>query len=71
MTDDKTCPRCGGQAFDMPDTAREWDEVTCIDCGEFIDTRLGLAERQAEHLTPLTEACLKTRAMARDMGMRA
>jgi hypothetical protein len=55
----------------MPETAREWDEVTCIDCGEFIDTRLGLAERQAEHLTPLTEACLKTRAMARHMGMRA
>ncbi|MCI0510048.1 hypothetical protein C8E00_11058 [Chromohalobacter marismortui] len=71
MTNDMICPRCGSRALNTPDTAFEWDEVTCIECDEFIDTCLGLAQRAVDYLPPLDEACLKTRAMARHMGMRA
>ena len=33
-----SCTRCGSQHAIAPDTAHDWDEITCIDCGEFIDT---------------------------------
>ncbi|MHB0774700.1 hypothetical protein [Halomonas sp. WWR20] len=64
-----TCSRCGSHDLISPETTHAWDEITCHDCGEFIDTRQGLESRQSP--SPLIEACLKTRAVARQMGIHA
>ncbi len=32
------CPRCGHHEAASNDAARDWDEINCLECGEFIGT---------------------------------
>ncbi|WP_162619438.1 hypothetical protein [Salinicola peritrichatus] len=52
-----------------PNSSCEWDEIHCSDCGEFLETRQAFDERHTHSF--LIETCLKSRAMAREMGIRA
>jgi len=64
-----SCPRCGSEKAMSPNTSCEWDEIHCSDCGEFLETRQAFDERHTHSF--LIETCLKSRAMAREMGIRA
>lgn len=33
-----SCTRCGNTHAVSADSPRDWDEITCTECGEFIDT---------------------------------
>ncbi|OLO05778.1 MULTISPECIES: hypothetical protein [Salinicola] len=61
------CPRCGSQQATSSNSELAWDEVCCAACGEFLETRQSLEERNAPLLI---ETCLKSQALARDMGLR-
>ncbi|WP_299257776.1 hypothetical protein [uncultured Kushneria sp.] len=38
MTHYISCTRCGHDQQAPMDTCNEWDEITCSECGEFLDT---------------------------------
>ncbi|WP_106477008.1 hypothetical protein [Phytohalomonas tamaricis] len=64
---DMTCHRCGSYRLSVPAEAKEWDEVTCMDCGEFIATYD--AALLGNQPLPLVDACIKTQQMAQSMGI--
>lgn len=39
MKHEISCPRCGHDEAASNDTAQDWDEINCLECGEFIGTR--------------------------------
>lgn len=41
------CTRCGCAQATAPDTANAWDEIHCVECGEFLDTCELHADRHA------------------------
>ncbi|WP_110666311.1 hypothetical protein [Salinicola halophilus] len=42
-----SCTRCGCTSAIAPDTALDWDEISCTDCGDFITTCGQYRDRQA------------------------
>ncbi|WP_110600843.1 hypothetical protein [Salinicola lusitanus] len=38
MKHEISCPRCGHHEAASNDTARDWDEIKCLECGEFLGT---------------------------------
>lgn len=68
-----TCTRCGCTQATAPDSHREWDEIHCEECGEFLDTCGHFEDRHAAgyHVQALNMSRSLILQMARENGWQA